>query len=111
MSVSQWRNGSILGLSNDSLRQTAEHSIPYQTIQNTGRETLMNANQALERLYWLEQAIADGRDEPWIYYHAAQAAADAGQTEKANRYLRIAMMRGMVHNMTNLTTIGELDNA
>jgi len=54
----------------------------------------MNANKALERLHWLEQAIADGRDEPWMYYHAAELASVAGKTEKANRYLRIAMVRG-----------------
>ena len=42
----------------------------------------------------LEQAIADGRNEPWIYYQAAESASVAGKSDKANRYLRIAMMRG-----------------
>ena len=54
----------------------------------------MNANKELERLHWLEQAIAAGRDEPWIYYHAAELASALGKTEKANRYLRIAIARG-----------------
>jgi uncharacterized protein HemY len=71
----------------------------------------MNANRAQERLHWLEQAIADGRNEPWIYYHAAEMASDVGQTEKANRYLRIAMMCGWLENNTNLTIVGEPNNA
>lgn len=62
----------------------------------------MNADKTLKRLHWLEQAIADGRDEPWMYYQATEVASAVGKTEKANRYLRIAMMRGWQHKQNSI---------
>jgi hypothetical protein len=74
------------------------------------RQNTINAEYSQERLHWLEQAIASGRDESWLYYQMAEIAAALGQTEKAERYLRIVMIHGWLPENSTLTHYGELRN-
>jgi hypothetical protein len=74
------------------------------------RQITINAEYSQERLHWLEQAIASGRDESWLYYQVAEIAAALGQNEKAQRYLRIVMMHGWLPENSTLTHYGELRN-
>ena len=80
------------------------------TKEQSERQTIINAEYSKERLYWLEQAIASGRDESWLYYQVAEIAAALGQTEKAERYLRIVVMLGWLPENSTLTHYGELSN-
>jgi hypothetical protein len=73
-------------------------------------QTIINAEYSQERLYWLEQAIASGRNETWLYYQVADIASALGQTEKAERYLRIVVMHGWLPENSTLTHYGELSN-
>lgn len=74
------------------------------------RQITINADYTQERLLWLEQAIASGRTETWLYYQVAELAAELGQTEKAQRYLRIAMTQGWLTENSILTHYGDLRN-
>ncbi len=62
----------------------------------------INGNMRLQRgeyadaLEWFERALAAGAQGGWVYWGAAQAAAAAGQTETALRYLRQALDRSAV---------------
>jgi hypothetical protein len=73
-------------------------------------QTIIKSEYSQERLYWLEQAIASGRNETWLYYQVADIAAALGQTEKAERYLRIVVMHGWLPENSTLTHYGELSN-
>lgn len=74
------------------------------------RQITINADYSQERLLWLEQAIASGRNESWLYYQIAELAAALGQTEKAQRYLRIALTHGWQTENSTLTHYGDLRN-
>jgi hypothetical protein len=74
------------------------------------RQNIIKTEYSQERLHWLEQAIASGRTETWLYYQVAEIAAALGETEKAQRYLRIVMMHGWLPENSTLTHYGELSN-
>jgi hypothetical protein len=87
-----------------------EHS-PHACIKlRSESQTIINAEYSQERLYWLEQAIASGRNETWLYYQVAEIASELGQTEKAERYLRIVVTHGWLPENSTLTHYGELSN-
>jgi hypothetical protein len=101
--------------SNPAQNQTVSFSAygdssPMLALNLSERQITINAEYQQERLLWLEQAIASGRTETWLYYQIAELAAALGQTEKAQRYLRIAMTRGWQEENSTLTHYGELRN-
>jgi hypothetical protein len=76
----------------------------------TESQNIINTETIEERLAWLEQAIADGQEDIWIYYQAVELAFIVNKAEKAQRYLRMAMLRGWLPENSTLTHYGELCN-
>lgn len=85
-------------------------SPPSLVSRSSERQITINSEYSQERLLWLEQAIASGRNETWLYYQVVELAAELGETEKAQRYLRIVMTQGWLTENSTLTHYGDLRN-
>ena len=89
---------------------TIGDSFPALAIRTSERQITIFSKHTKERLLWLEEAIASGRTETWLYYQIAELAAELGETEKAQRYLRIVMTQGWLTENSTLTHYGDLRN-